>query len=105
MISFIRYKLKVPADSLNQLRSIMDQYEWMSEYILIDEDESGNIALFDIRDGTLKDAVEEVFGCFDDTVKKDIVIDIVACDSNEILRFYTEDGVLKNASAVDFIWA
>lgn len=104
MVTFINYQFSVHPSYLEQLQKTMNQFEWYADFVSYTSD--GEITLFDISDGNVQDAIEEVLIAFDSEALKTVKLDLTVFDNSvNRFRFNNHTQELSKEEAIDYIWS
>lgn len=103
MDKLVKQKFSVDPKFLTQLKSEMDKYNWLHEFISYEDD--GKITLFDISHEQTEDAISQALNAFDDEAIKTVNVDILAFQDDTVRRFRVNGSheiIVDYAS--DYIW-
>lgn len=103
MVSFLKYAFTIKPEFVQELKESFKEFEWLSEFISVDD--SGVVTLFDVQDGLTEDAITQVMGSLSPEGVASIHCDIIACESNEVVRCRVKDGQVVKQYACDFVWS
>lgn len=103
MVTFLKYLFTIEPAFVEELRAEMKEFDWLNDFVSVNDE--GEITLFDIRDGLTEDAITQVMGALSEEGVASMSCDIVACDTDRVIRCRVIDGWVVVRYAVDFVWS
>lgn len=103
MVSFLKYTFTIKPEFVLELREEMKEFDWLNDFVSVND--TGDITLFDVRDGLTEDAITQVMGALSQDGVASMNCDIVACDSGEVIRCQVINGKVVTTYAIDFVWS
>lgn len=103
MVTFLKYAFTIKPEFVPELKESMKEFDWMADFVSVED--CGVVTLFDVRDGLTEDAITQVMGSLSPEGVASIHCDIIACDSDEVIRCRVKNGEIVKQYACDFVWS